>query len=477
MNNKIKVNHFLKNNVIFVINYIILPSILIYFFSPSYIFENFVNKFEININNFSEFEISLFLSLFGSFISFMALLLAYLKIDKEKHTVSFQAFLTLFSISIVYSAFEYYLSVVYTSFLLKNFMVFTMHFYLIFKILKIFAVNEIEIFFKNINEENFIINNTIIFFSGIVTSLILLFYSLESLNFLFFKITIYISISYFIVKLLRKLKINIINHFIYKDKEFFLNKKIDINKSHYFPKNRDIFNFKIIIIFILFLFIVLFLSELKNNIVNDSLELFIKIITPTFLLYSFILIIKTHEEYKDNNMYLFFINRTINKIKKRNVSFKDIDHINNFSNFIVHDLESFINLKIALNNLISASDNIYSKSQLIAYYKILNLLILKNKKFLKEMEIKNENEINIINVLKEIKNKDLEFILDINNIKIKDIEMNEEEYSKLINIDFFIENIYKLEVEEKIINQIKKIIKSFEIINEANQIYKKGMNQ
>ncbi len=147
----------------------------------------------------------------------------------------------------------------------------------------------------------------------------------------------------------------------------------------------------------------------------------------------------------------------IKDIKNQNIDPKTINLIEDLNPYVVHDFNSLIEFKKSLRALHEASNQIYSEEQIIAYFKIKNLLIMKNKKYLEESNLKNENEINIMNALNLITNKDIDFIFNIFNIKKE--KFNYKNLCKMNHLNY-LKNIKFIKLEENIEKEINDIIEN-----------------
>ena len=438
MNTNINTDYFLKNNIKTLTIYLLLPAFLL-FISKNFGLINYI-KDTYESFNFSFIEnVSLFLGLLGCLVSYIALLLSHYRIDKENLS-SKREYLAIIAILCCFIP----IIIVY-NYDNQNIVYYGYFFMILFALLdlrKELINRDINFIDKDNNNRSFKIKNILITLT-IYFLISLLIYHSET-NIWLLEYLIAFVITNLILLIFKKIKdINISTCSFAKDsfKEESKRKKI----------------IDLILFFTLFLNISVYLfiqAIIRYN--KDSVLLAILFSIPAFII-AYLYYFKyrgIHEEYIKNNKHIIFINMVIKDIKNQNIDAKTINLIEYLNPYIVHDFNSLIEFKKSLRALHEASNQIYSEEQIIAYFKIKNLLIMKNKKYLEESNLKNENEINIMNALNLITNKDIDFIFNIFNIKKE--KFNYENLCKINHLNY-LKNIKFIKLEENIEKEINNI--------------------
>jgi len=403
---KVNYKNFIRNNIIFLKIYMILPCVISININPLSVINGIAYSFD-TTPLFMEI-----ISVIGFVMTFLSLLISLFKFDKETVSLNVYPYIFIMLAVIGLTIFEYYfkqsnayalllvidLTISYMSnwglyfekilsFKALFLLTFGIHIIFSFKIFKILMLKEVKIITGLECSEKFnIINNMILFFFIIITGLIL-FRSGYIIDYYFITMALSIYIVRILVIFVLKVKKNLI---------FFL---LNFNKN----KSLD-----------------------KVNVEKENIS---------------------------NNRVFYYLDIFIEKINKKEITSHDIDLINSLKPYIVCNLKSYRNLKILINKLFKSSENIYSENQIIAYYKILFLLKIKNEKYIKDVVISNENEVNILNLLREIVYNEDDFLHKIFNYKNNE-NLEKKHIEEINDIIYFIENIYPLHTSKKYLKKI-----------------------
>lgn len=436
MNTNINTNYFLKNNIKTLTIYLLLPAFLL-FISKNFGLINYI-KDTYESFNFSFIEnVSLFLGLLGCLVSYIALLLSHYKIDKENLSSKKEYFgvIAIFCffmvIIVIYNYYQEY--IIYYGY---NLMIL----FVILDLTKELINREINFIDKDKNNKAFKIKNILIALT-IYFLISLLIYHSET-NMWFLEYLMAFVITNLILLIFKKIKdINISTY--------------SFDKDSFKEKNKRKLFLDLMLFFTLFINVYILIRAI---IIYNKAPILLVILfsIPEFII-AYLYCFKyrgIHEEYIKNNKHIVFINMVIKDIKNQNIEAKTINLIEDLNPYIVHDFNSLMEFKKSIRALHEASNQIYSEEQIIAYFKIKNLLIMKNKKYLEESNLKNENEINIMNALNLITNKDIDFIFNIFNIKKERFD-----YKNLCKISHlnYLKNIKFITLEENIKKEINNI--------------------
>tara|TARA_B100000073_G_scaffold340065_1_gene339351 strand:- start:1406 stop:2776 length:1371 start_codon:yes stop_codon:yes gene_type:complete len=441
MNTNINTDYFLKNNIKTLTIYLLLPAFLL-FISKNFRLISYI-KDTYESFNFSFIEnVSLLLGIIGCLVSYIALLLSHYKIDKgnlssKREYLAIIAILCCFiPIIIVYNYGNQ--NIIYHGY---NLMIL----FVILDLTKELINREINFIDKDKNNRAFKIKNILITLT-IYFLISLLIYHSET-NIWFLEYLIAFVITNLILLIYKKIKnINISTYSFNKDsfKEESKRKKI----------------IDLMLFFALFINVYTYIFIKAIIVYNKAPILLVILFSIPALIIVYLYCFKyrsIHEEYIKNNKHIVFINMVIKDIKNQNIDPKTMNLIEDLNTYIVHDFNSLMVFKKSLRALHEASNQIYSEEQIIAYFKIKNLLIMKNKKYLEESNLKNENEINIMNALNLITNKDIDFIFNIFNIKKE--KFNYKNLCKMNHLNY-LKNIKFIKLEENIEKEINDIIEN-----------------